>query len=433
MSTKAKILLIASFCLNMVLFAGFWMNRSAPQNVVSQTAPEVGAPRESKAARANRTVQTVTVNHVKPLDWRTVESEDYRAYIENLRAIGCPEETVRDIIIADINKLYASKVAALYPSPKDFKYWRVEDRTARTEERERDKKRHELDDEKRELIKTLLGVDYDAELARASGRPTDDDWRYGFLSPEMQEQAKTLHDKYREMERAAFSDGGMTPENRAKFLAVRAERDAEMAKLLGPEQFEQYQLRNSSTARNMRENLTAFQPTEAEFQQIFDLKKSFDDQFAVSRYGSDEAVRDERTQAQQQLDDKLKATLGDERYQQYVLSQDPRYRESADFAQRYNLPQQTADTIYQVQLAAEQEKNRIRNDQTLDANARNAALQALSQDTQAALQPALGDNWANYRARNGWVTSLSQTGDNSRRTRGNYIGGNGGQDRRGRR
>src|SRR5439155_18080321 len=43
--------------------------------------------------------------------WAAVEAEDYRQYIANLRAIDCPEETIRDIIIADVNKLYAPREA----------------------------------------------------------------------------------------------------------------------------------------------------------------------------------------------------------------------------------------------------------------------------------------------------------------------------------
>jgi len=41
--------------------------------------------------------------------WSQVESSDYPTYIGNLRAIGCPEETIRDIIKADVAALYASK------------------------------------------------------------------------------------------------------------------------------------------------------------------------------------------------------------------------------------------------------------------------------------------------------------------------------------
>ena len=429
MSPKAKILLIVSFCLNMVLVAGFWMNRSKLPANAEKPSGENFSPQKSKATRTGREVQTVTVTRDKALDWTTVETADYREYIANLRAIGCPEETVRDIIIADINKLYASKIAALYPSPKEFKFWRVEDRAARNEDRERDREREELNDEKRELIKELLGVDYDAEMARWSGRPTEDDWRYGFLSPEKQEQAKDIYAKFREKERELFRDGGgWTPENRAKFMSLRAEREAEMAKVLGPADFEQYQLRNSYTARNMRENLTAFQPDEDEFRQIFQLKKTFDDQFGFNRDGSDEAVREERRLAQQKLDEQLLATLGPQRFQEYQLSQDERYRENYDFAQRYNLEPQVAKTLYDVRVAAEQERNRIRNDATLNEQTRAAALNELAQLTQAALQPTLGQNWDRYRERTGgWLGRLNSTGERSRDERDR-----GGRDRRGR-
>src|SRR6266481_4686092 len=39
------------------------------------------------------------------LSWSNIESTNYQTYIANLRGIGCPEETVRDIIITDISKL----------------------------------------------------------------------------------------------------------------------------------------------------------------------------------------------------------------------------------------------------------------------------------------------------------------------------------------
>jgi hypothetical protein len=45
--------------------------------------------------------------------WKQIESTDYRAYLANLRAIGCPEETVQDIIRADVHGLYAKKRAEL--------------------------------------------------------------------------------------------------------------------------------------------------------------------------------------------------------------------------------------------------------------------------------------------------------------------------------
>src|SRR5688572_17900516 len=51
--------------------------------------------------------------NVPHFHWTEVESPDYKEYIAKLRDIQCPEETIRDIIIADINKLYAPREAAL--------------------------------------------------------------------------------------------------------------------------------------------------------------------------------------------------------------------------------------------------------------------------------------------------------------------------------
>jgi hypothetical protein len=46
---------------------------------------------------------------VKPFHWSQIESADYRAYIASLRAIGCPEQTIRDIITADVDSQYATR------------------------------------------------------------------------------------------------------------------------------------------------------------------------------------------------------------------------------------------------------------------------------------------------------------------------------------
>jgi hypothetical protein len=59
-----------------------------------------------------------------PFRWSQLESKDYRVYIKNLRAIGCPGQTIRDIITADVDSLYKArsrelreKLAALANGP----------------------------------------------------------------------------------------------------------------------------------------------------------------------------------------------------------------------------------------------------------------------------------------------------------------------------
>lgn len=45
----------------------------------------------------------------KKIQWKQLESSDYRKYIANLKAVGCPRQTIRDIIAADVDSLYAPR------------------------------------------------------------------------------------------------------------------------------------------------------------------------------------------------------------------------------------------------------------------------------------------------------------------------------------
>src|SRR5689334_12004191 len=157
---RFRIILLVSLMANLGLVAAYVLTRKAPSLAAASSKGDTAivtnrARGEQRVSRIFSVIESTNAFH-----WGSVESEDYRQYIENLRAIGCPEETIRDIIIADVNKLFASRVAGLYPKPQEYRFWRVEDQAARKEEREREQKRRALEKEKHDLIKELLGVDY---------------------------------------------------------------------------------------------------------------------------------------------------------------------------------------------------------------------------------------------------------------------------------
>ena len=111
MAAKAKLLLVISFCLNAVLVAGWLVNRSiAPAVNKSEPAPDAVVTSPARRLPSAPTIQTITVDREKNIDWTSVESQDYREYIANLRAIGCPEETVRDIIIAEERQSFVCQI-----------------------------------------------------------------------------------------------------------------------------------------------------------------------------------------------------------------------------------------------------------------------------------------------------------------------------------
>ena len=244
---------------------------------------------------------------------------------------------------------------------------------------------------------------------------------------------KALQDKYRDLERAAFGEGGgNNAEARAKLTALRAQREAEMAQILGPQDFQEYQLRNSWTARNMRDTLAAFQPSEEEFRKIFELRKAFDDQFSNTRDGGDAGVREQRRLAQQQLEEQIQATLGG-RYATYQMSQDERYRELYEFAQRNSLPQETVQSVYDMRKTAEEMRRNLERDTTLAPEQRAAALTALANETRNALNSTMGEQaFKEYQRRGGnWVERLTQVEQRGQRG-GNNGNNNGGRFQRGR-
>ena len=60
-----------------------------------------------------------------PLSWNAIESTNYRVYIANLRAIDCPTETIRDIILTDVAKLYARRRTALRAQAQPYQFWKA--------------------------------------------------------------------------------------------------------------------------------------------------------------------------------------------------------------------------------------------------------------------------------------------------------------------
>jgi hypothetical protein len=62
---------------------------------------------------------------------------------------------------------------------------------------------------------------------------------------------------------------------------IMKEKDAELAKVLTPQEKEEYDLRMSQTAMMMRMQMSEFQPNEQEFRDIFKLRKDFENEYGM--------------------------------------------------------------------------------------------------------------------------------------------------------
>jgi hypothetical protein len=83
---------------------------SGPSTLTGVTGVEnAGAARSSRAASSRKQAPSAEGS----FRWSQLESTDYPTYIANLRSIGCPEATVRDIIAGEVESLYADRIGQL--------------------------------------------------------------------------------------------------------------------------------------------------------------------------------------------------------------------------------------------------------------------------------------------------------------------------------
>ena len=130
--------------------------------VLGLCAPQVlfaASTDAAQPAQANESLRAIAAPARPILDWRGVESEDYRAYVKNLQAIGCPAQTIRDIVMADVVSAYAARrEEVLAARCQNFKYWKTD--AAETAARATlASKRQIIDDEMSGALKELLGRD----------------------------------------------------------------------------------------------------------------------------------------------------------------------------------------------------------------------------------------------------------------------------------
>lgn len=103
MKTAAKI----SILLNVALLGGLIFLLTQRRLVISSSSA-IAQPAVETAPTANSApaAPSAVSAELAPFRWSQLDSKDYHIYVKNLRAIGCPEPTVRAIVTADVHSVY---------------------------------------------------------------------------------------------------------------------------------------------------------------------------------------------------------------------------------------------------------------------------------------------------------------------------------------
>jgi len=336
---------------------------------------------------------TIVTNAVAPTNdfrWTQLESEDYRTYITRLRSIGCPEQTIRDIIIADIDKLLAPRVQSASLQPRDLKYWEPIEQQSWDGDAQRTAlaKQRMVDFEKREVIRELLGVDLVGERLKSQGHDDYYGARLQFLPEEKRARVRLVLDQFSDEERALMErqiEEGDTAAG-AELQKVQREKQAAIAQMLTPQEREQYDLWFSPTAMNTRESVYGMNASEEEFLKLYQLRREFDAKSGASA----------PAEAAQELNSRIQQTLGVERYAEYLRAQDPDYRTLYAATTRFGLPQKLAVELHGFKQAANEQRAQVEADANLTTSQKQAAQQAIVDETARTFQESLGEKAFKY-------------------------------------
>jgi hypothetical protein len=303
---KANRTLLISILLNLALLG--WVISERVMNSRSMNSSGAVHPTVTSGALAAKSKaahifppQPVITPRSASFDWRQVESPNYKEYIANLRAIGCPEKTIKEIITADVNDLFSSRRAALTKTNL-YEYWRAEAVKLTEEQRQQ---LQELSAEKAEVLKDL-GVE-SSDLADLLNEHFRDEFRtkeleLEFLPEPKRQSLKDLRFREAQQQLAAGDD-------HSKITTIGQQTQSEIKLLLTPDEFHEYELRASITASVLREVLKYMEPTEPEFRTIF---KSWNELNAHPQGSA------EYREAQQSSEAALQKLLGPSRFENYL-------------------------------------------------------------------------------------------------------------------
>ena len=410
---NAKPFLILSLIVNLGLAAGLTMalksRRAEPAPTPAATAPEAAS--QNTAATEPDKVEHVTNTTVvaaagKAFDWRLVESDDYKKYIANLRAIGCPEETIRDIIIADVNKLYDSKRREMAGPKKKFEFWKSGAMMGAMMDTERMEKERALNKEKRALLTELLGSPPDEKPDLLGGMASQIETMFDFLPAEKRSKVfEAMQDMQAKMQK---SMRGGAPDGEDIRKAMK-ESEATLAAILTPEEMLDYNLRFSMTANTMRMQLAGFEPTEQEFLDLFKMRKAHDDEYGGALSGTlSKTEREKADAAKKEMDGHVKELLGENRYADYERSQDWSYQQIYRITEKNNLPKSDAIKVYDMKKLAEEQAKNVRNDKSLDQAARDLALRGIRTETENSFRQVMGAKaYESYENNAWWLKNIS--------------------------
>ena len=379
-SVTTTLLVLASVGLNVFLAAQLLRHKPSlpapPAAAGGKPVERVSQP-ASTATPADTSLDSETTN-VLGFHWSEVESADYRQYIANLRAVGCPEQIIRDIIVADVNQLFAPRAAAIW-KPRVSEYWQK----PRNEQANPDQRKQlmALSKDKAAVFQELLGFrpSEQALINTVFLQLYGNEQNLLFLPADKQETAlRVLTDaEFEVKEEELHNRRGYS---RGADQELFDEKLKVLAKVLSPAELEEFRMRGSPAADWLRIEVEYFNCTPDEFKLLLDARE----QNPERKYASlDLLNRAAATEEARKL-------FGEERAKEFERVTDMFYVNARRAAEEHGVALERVDEAWQVTRDTRTAAESLAKNANLSPEDRKGQVQALQQQAEARLNELLG-------------------------------------------
>ena len=296
---------------------GMWLNRSVSRSDVAGS-PAAGLRQLDDRINAFRSRPGASAPSTAPasIRWASLSDDDYLKYLTELKRIGCPLRTLKDIIEGDVEDLYRPQLAAA-----SGPYWSHSVRA-----------RRDVVLKKVELIAFLFAHVEGRDLARF--QPAD--------------SVEAILETHAILARHLVRDSRHGSQARDLTEDLEKETLEALSKHLDAEGILEHRLKHSTIARQLREQLRRFTPTDVEFRAIF---------AAVDQPKSAGLVplvpgTDSRPIP-------LSEALGPVRYEEYRLTRETGYSGIVSLVEEFSLPPESIAAYFKLQREVSRDPARV--------------------------------------------------------------------------
>lgn len=156
---KKPLILGLLAAVNLLLVAWLLVGARAQSTAHEENRLEAATIRTNESQQTSAGVMQLKKQDSPPTAFAVVYSSNPNEFAANLRAIHCPEETIKDILEAEVHRRYQTQEEALRPTPADHVPFAWSARTAEPKLLERRQKASALAHEESAMLHTALSCE----------------------------------------------------------------------------------------------------------------------------------------------------------------------------------------------------------------------------------------------------------------------------------